>query len=479
MRRTVTTLAATILVLGMAACMPTQRPHPADAADPALVLDLPSDALETLRSAMVGLQGEPLVDAGHGDCAATGFDLPGQEYRILGAGGPFALAGGAGGAVDAGLVATPGQVAVQLAALDGFALNEGNVTLLVLDDFGMGGAARYRIDGSATQKVLLAALDALPPGASDASRDAAVAAAARQLVTDGQLSHGGLVLEHVLALLRALGGTVRTVDETTYSVAFDATGAVLTVQAVDVGSSFQSVEAVRDRMVAAVSEAADRQVPVVVNMSFAVVPCDVTGDFAKNRERYPTFESYVAALADVPANRAVLEKRFDLRLSVPAAATLIGAAVSLPVASDPLGAYLAEAGTGSTTRYVASSGNYGLAFSLYPAAWPQVLGVGSRDVSRDPLDPASKSTFSDAAELVAGGAYFALAGLVDPSTAPTLPAFVYAGTSFSAPAISVLVAADLLTNPPRCGLSATGVPVLAGPQDDTPIESAYPARCLP
>jgi hypothetical protein len=81
--------------------------------------------------------------------------------------------------------------------------------------------------------------------------------------------------------------------------------------------------------------------------------------------------------------------------------------------------------------------------------------------------------------VVAGGAYFTLDGLRDPNAPATLPAILYAGTSFSAPAVALLSAVDLAQPAPRCGVARTGLPRLHGPADDSPLERAVPTRCLP
>lgn len=470
------TIAAALALL-LAACMPPSQGPALDDVDPKVVFDLPANELEQLRFEMRGLGGEALVDARQGDCAVSGFELPGQEYRILGAGGPFAVAGGPDGVVDPGLVATPGQVSVQIRALDAFTLPQGPVTIVVLDDFDSGDGTTYRVDASAVQNALSTALAALPAGSDADARDAALADAASQLEASGQLSHGGLVVEHLLAVLRSLGGVERTVDDQTTEVTFNETDATVTVRSVDLGGGLQRVSDVRDRVAAAVAEVRANQQPVVVNMSFAAVPCDMRSGFAANRARFPTFESYLRALADIDLNRTLLEGRFDLRLTPAATAILMGAVITRPVADDALALYLGDQGRDPNVRYVAASGNYSLPYALVPAAWPEVLGVGSRDVAKNPLDAASVSSFSDRAEVVAGGAFFALAGLTDPQGAPSLPAFVYAGTSFASPAVAVLVASDLSGQPPLCGVEASGKPELAGPEDDTPLEVAYPARC--
>jgi len=297
------------------------------------------------------------------------------------------------------------------------------------------------------------------------------------LESAGSLSHGALVLEHTLALLRALGGTARPADAKNGVYAFGFGQGEIIVRAVDLGGPLASLAEVARRARQAVSSLSDVAVATVVNMSFAAVPCDIGDDFAANRAAYPTFRDYAAAVAGLPSNLSDLESTFGRSLDAADAAALTRAVLLRPVSGaelqDALGARQGE------VRFVASSGNYGLPYALVPAAWPQVLGVAARDVARNPLDLASLSSFSDAAEVMVGGAYFTLRGLLDPLARVELPALVYAGTSFAAPATSVAVAFDLGQAVPRCGLDATGLPVLRGPDDDTPLETAVADRCAP
>ncbi len=483
--RTLAVAALAALAALAAGCLPgpqppTRPPRPSAAT----VLDLPDADLARLRAGLHGLgaggagSDAPLVRPEQGDCAVTPMTLPGQEYRFAGGGSPFAAVDASGGPIDPSLVATPATVAAQLRAGPAFAPPQADVGLVILDDFGGG---PLRIDANALTQQLRAVLAGLPPNATTEQRQQALATRADQLVAQHAVSHGGLVLEHTLALLDALGAQLTASDDRSgrYVAVLPGGKGRIVVQAHDLGPDARMADVAA--ALRSVTDALAREVSgVVVNMSFGAVPCDISADFALNRSRYPTFADYAQAVADVAANGAALERFFQLALRPDERLDLTRALLVRPVAQDPLASATREGLPADVpVVLVASSGNYGLTYPLFPAAWPAVVAVGARDAVSAPLDPLSVSAFSDGAEVVAGGAYFTLAGLRDPTSAAALPAVVYAGTSFAAPAVALLSAVDLGAASPRCGRGPGGLPRLHGPIDDSAIELAVDARCLP
>src|SRR5690606_821315 len=92
--------------------------------------------------------------------------------------------------------------------------------------------------------------------------------------------------------------------------------------------------------------------------------------------------------------------------------------------------------------HVASSGNFGNDYALYPAAWPTVVSVGSLDVDGRRYS-ADRSSFSNAASVPAPGHAFPLADRHGRTVA-------YAGTSFSAPVVSLFSAIDQMLRGTQC-----------------------------
>src|SRR5690606_36692854 len=84
--------------------------------------------------------------------------------------------------------------------------------------------------------------------------------------------------------------------------------------------------------------------------------------------------------------------------------------------------------------HVASSGNFGNEYALYPAAWPSVVSVGSLDVVGRGYS-AERSSFSNAATVLTPGNAYSLVDRRGRTVA-------YAGTSFSAPVVSLFSALD-------------------------------------
>jgi hypothetical protein len=175
---------------------------------------------------------------------------------------------------------------------------------------------------------------------------------------------------------------------------------------------------------------------IAINVSFAIVPCSVRTNFEDNRATYPTFESYARRVAEI--NSVPLDTVFRT--------------IRRPVANDPLYTVIQGGGQipplpGEIRVYVAAAGNYGLTYPMYPAAYPEVIGVSSKDVG------GSRSDFSNKGEIMITGAWFRLTNPASLNGSfGNAPNVVYAGTSFSAPAVSVFTAYDLASAMPKCAL---------------------------
>lgn len=422
MRGTPNTLSVPLIfvLLGMllAACPKTDEATPRDRLHP--------DRLTNLR-------GGPLIVEEAGNCPVNEFDTPGQRFHASGSVGGLHLAPpGASIAPEAA-----GQEAAELAA---YADRSEDVGILIVDDF----QGIYVLGGRVFE------LTELDTETLD------------QLETQGQLSHGALVLHHVNALVAGTGeylvaesdlqaGTVTWVHE--------ATGARLLVQAVDTEGLDTTV--IASRTSDALHELASEHdiTRTAVNMSFGIVPCSVVQDFIAHQDQFATFEQYAETLADINE----IEQFYDELMEL----------LTTPIDADNEALLRTVRTCTATPVFVASAGNFDLDYSLYPAAWEQVVSVSASDAD----EPQVRAFFSNAGEVMDVGAWFELSnpenlqGEFEVATDLT-----YAGTSFSAPAVSLVTALDLSHREPRCD---GGVhPDLAhGAADDTALAEAV-ARYL-
>jgi hypothetical protein len=118
-------------------------------------------------------------------------------------------------------------------------------------------------------------------------------------------------------------------------------------------------------------------------------------------------------------------------------------------------------------NYVAASGNFGLPYAMFPAAWPEVVAVAAQyAVPGGGFDP-RKAGFANAGEVVAPGALYELS-----RTASGTQVLAYAGTSFSAPVVSLFTALDLMRDVPSCGLPARSLLTDEGDVENVPLDRA-------
>ena len=461
--------------------------------------------------------GSPLLN-----CIVNEFTMPTQGFNAVGAG--FNAVGAGFNAVGAGFNAVgavgglflfeqsstvsdspevrlfdPGEAYALIADLvvpEGEGKYYGpDAAILVVDDFSTPTGRAYEV----------------PPGllAPSASREDLT-----RMALD-ELSHGALVMHQIVKMLEDDADWDRTsVDEMGndwgpgFVVFRNDFGQRLVVAGVDTGGFETDIipERIHNALNALLqisnaedSSSIDR---VAINMSFAIVPCGVLDDYQAFVEGLPqTFEEYVAALGDANGLRGLEEDLANLVLT-----PLAGEDEPLfTYISDPYGChgegwggegwggegsyyYTWEGlvtsppgdlpcwwdsyqGQGRYVNYFASSGNFGLDYPMFPAAWPSVVGVGSQNATfpapEDPelfnFDPPTKSLFSNRAEILAPGALLELGRSEDGSQA-----LGYAGTSFSAPVVTLYAALDFLRDWPWCAYP--GISMLA--DDSHPLERA-------
>jgi hypothetical protein len=387
----------------------------------------PSEAgLESLNH-LLGINGQKLIEPALGNCPIDEFRIPGERPRARGSAGGIAVLNATypNAPTTLGYPTSTGNYVKSVAALYGTPSR--NVALIVLDDFGSG---VYRLDKSVYDLSTLS----FPTGDA-VSRAIAIEEALDELQTLGKLSHGALVFNHINALLVAGGYTVANATVDSVSFKNPTNGTYVLVKAVNTEGF--STEVFAPRLETAFLELRNSGYSsIAINMSFAIVPCSVRSDFANNRASYPTFEKYAAEVARI--NGETLDTVFRT--------------IRRPVANDQL--YSVITGNnefpplpGETRVYVAASGNYGLNYPMFPAAWPEVISASSHDIG------AGLSDFSNRGEVMITGAWFRLSNPAFLNGGfGSSPKVVYAGTSFAAPALSVFTAYDLASEIPMCAL---------------------------
>ena len=295
----------------------------------------------------------------------------------------------------------------------------------------------------------------------------------------GQISHGALVLHQ----LREMGEGLLTrfgsgwqegvgPDGQPYW-AWGSGGKKLYLQAVNVGQD--STDVIPPAVLEAISFWSHRHVKdFVVNMSFAIVPCSVAEDYdgaSKMAELgIDTFEKYLAALADVNGIGQSYLSELDALVSLPPEVEqdplllfidcpVVAAGVRCDGSPESEGTYGYHPYPSFYTLYfVASSGNYGNGYALYPAAAPTVVSVGALEYTSGGF---AVSSYSNAAEIGAPGGLF----LLNTANGQTV---AYTGTSFAAPAVSLFLAYDTMNSPTRCD-----TPDVAGHQPPLLASGAY------
>ncbi len=453
-------------------------------------------------------------DTPYANCTVNEFTMPGQGLNALGSGlnalgsGLNAL-GSVGGMFLFEPGTTPGAPGVRLfetaeagELADGLMTDtfERNAAILIVDDFG--GIVDENVEG----------VYELDTGLTDPS-ETLDEAGLRALVEGPEFSHGALVLHQTLQMVEAAGFTVDTsflwsdVDFHVFSKNQGEGGVVyLVVAAVDtdgfdtdqiptrIQNALNALRYYGEIYFAEAAVARDIR-HVAINMSFAIVPCSVLEDF--DASALTDFAAYRDALG---ADNGVAEDFYDE----------LAALLVAPLGSDPLFGqvmcdqeqvdneygfndyYLYDwsfyvesadynapnwgcASFDRSTVYVASSGNFGLPYSMYPAAWPEVLAVGAQDgLGTIPAGgfSATKSSFSNSAEVIAPGSVFLLG-----ESATGARALGFAGTSFSAPVGTLYTALDLMQDAPDCTSPTVSDLTSEADTADTPLDVAV-AKCL-
>ena len=411
---------------------------------------LPTDEVGLAGLVALAGQGDKLDMAGN--CSSDDFSRPGQGLQAVGAGLQAVGAGlQAVGAVGGLFVDSPGRDYDQEHGLPGVTSNQlvatqllevitlnpdgHDVAVLIVDSFN-------RVYGLPAG---LLSNEDLPEDGLD------------ELVKEGVLSHGALVFHQAKQLAAATTGDGTPwpvedgADTAKFHVGGTREGAALLIKAVDAATlnTDDLAATIRDAL-AQVSAHGYKH--VVVNMSFAIVPCAVSEDVGSTigTGTIPTFEDYVASLLQVNAINPDQLDALGQMTAEPLALTQdpFFQYLKCPLPSSIAGIERCDGTTSSSPPivksmvHVAASGNFGNDYALYPAALPSVISVGSVDVTDDGY-ALQRSAFSNAATVLAPGALYRL-------VAKETQSIVYAGTSFAAPVVSIFTALDGMASTPLC-----------------------------
>lgn len=378
------------------------------------------------------------------NCAVPLTSLNGQGYQLSG--------------VTGGLTLDTSVAAVDpLGWISGSVNVTENTAILVIDSF----RTDTTIDATFT----------IPEDVSLLTTDAELEAA----YTNGQLAHGKLVFNHISALIQgALGSDLvdRDEDSVTWETGL---GKLLTVQMVDAlnyGAPANTSDVANHILSAITDLQGDSFVRFILNMSFAVLPCNIANAYAAAQSNDPTllFDEYIMSLDGAetfyyeqfitpveslfnpdPLHYVIgqcgiaptLDEENSLSEGAESTPEAVGEIYDLPPGIDGLFDLYGSLPCGKNSlHFVGSAGNSRLPYPFYPAAYPQVDSVSAGD--GNPMSLSSYSNYN--ADMGLAGGWFRLFAFTDPPvddvTMVELPIF-YRGTSFSGPVRSVCLALNI------------------------------------
>lgn len=395
-------------------------------------------------------------------CVSDAFELPGQAWHIDVSAGGITLQAG-----TPDYPAVTPQSRADALGLTGYMPQRGTVNVLILDNF----------------QPTPVPLDEDGPNQG-------------QGAVTYQLNHGALVTAHLKSVLLGSGFTVRPPTTPSVASTYDAVlvnakgNRTIQILTFDVGNllknkSERNAGGVTTQTLARSLNASLKreqggwakinEYPLVINMSFALIPCNLQSEYFKFEAealskglRLP-FSTFLKAVADINLNLP-----FDASKPMTAAEQAYIRTLFTRISpTDPLLTWLDRRLRNRTAVAVASSGNYGLSFQTMPAAWPHVLGTGATRA-----DTATKLDWSDQGDTLEVGEWFNFTSLpadvgclVGPGcilaqmpagTPPSVANFGYRGTSFSSPtvtaalAIKVPMTSPATSSPQPCFVNVAG-----------------------
>lgn len=276
------------------------------------------------------------------------------------------------------------------------------------------------------------------------------------VVESGDFPHGVQVFNHINALL---DGSLSSqgyapslqVDKVVWSDGSNQV-AVQMVDALHYGQAqLDPTVAVRDAVADAITQlASDGYTDFVLNMSFAVIPCEVVAHYQASQANFPSFEDYSLELElsgfsiDQLVSPFVPDTLQDL-LGVCPPSTVEGIQMQAQTEVVDEEFYTGELAPvceqGIGIWYVGSAGNLTMPYSFYPGALDGVISVSATQHRRR----AGYSNYNADTSLIGG--WFQL---VDPqgiNGGHGAADIFYRGTSFSGPVESVCIALNESSGP--------------------------------
>lgn len=297
------------------------------------------------------------------------------------------------------------------------------------------------------------------------------------------LSHGALVEAHLRALLESAGFSLRS----TKPMKYGREGRTVTLSRLNLAEVYQTKSVLGAPLIpsAALAQAlgeklasetkAIRPNDLVLNMSFAMIPCQAMNVYRETRDTWakaapPQRYNFNTFLDDVARASRLSSNEVQRELTAVAE-------------TEPLRRMLTQYATekrarGAQFTAVASSGNFGLSYPTAPAAFSEVISAGLHNWQGQPATDTDGRIWPDAADVNVPGEWFTLSAeqlgrycqqggsciTPDLNTNPQRYAsFAYRGTSFAAPTLSLFLALQQGAANPCFGKEGTGY---------TPIQKA-------
>ena len=374
-------------------------------------------------------QSNPLPDSSE-NCMVNEETMPAQGLRVAGSG--LRVAGSVGGLSvvlpsPQNVSANPLTLGADLMASFFAATNPiEDSAILVVDDFDGG---TYELGKDVFGLTIL------------------TDAVFQKLKNSRQYSHGALVMHQVNQIIKGTGAYQLIPQNSNSMVVWRhaSSSKYLIVQAVDTGLS--DTETIAQMTQDSLYSLANKGIrlsnaqgasiiidsSVAINMSFALMQCELLADFnwAAGNLKIDNFDDYMTELYRL--NKAGFKDKADFVRAL---------IEDTNKPADPLLQLIQNPTYGARKNvYVAASGNYGLNYGMYPANWSEVISVSGSGADK-PED--RQTTYFNQGEVMDIGAWFNL------SNAEYNSSNVYfAGTSFSAPVVSVFSALDLASSQ-RC-----------------------------
>jgi hypothetical protein len=402
---------------------------------------------------------------GLSNCAVNEYNIPGQGFRAFGTDG--------GMTYDLSLTTDTG-VTTATARGKGWTNMPGmlapiqrDAVMLVVDDFrgdAQGNNAVYR---PLTELFTQSKLDV---------------ATLQTLQANNKLSHGSLVFQHAKDVIWGSGRYLSRFTPSPDTTIFytdtipSRLSKKLTVKAIntkfastgEIAGSITSQAIVNILSPLFASTAGVIPPMTVINLSFALLPCEVYADFTAVDKLDPddlTFQTYLEKLANFNNDT------FDN------IANVIVEATNDP--NDPLYKLIKSASGATRYIFVAASGNYGFAkTAMYPAKWPGVVDVTGSAVS----DTSKRHERFNIGEVMDVAASFRLKASRFTSNLSAKDVF-YLGTSFSAPTVSAYSAIDVASQQ-RCISTdplayRSKLSINSANLVDVPLRNAVSTLCVP